>query len=421
MIYRALPSILRSVLAFLPLLSFFFYFAVAILVSSRRKRKALLQSLCAGLALLSFAHLFHLLCYERGFPPFVELLDSLPNGLTITVSLALFLSGLAFFVYFSHGKRKNLSLSSYQDAYDAMETGVCFYDDSGTPLLCNRYLYDFAERNMRGSLLNVKDFLLRLENGEWDGKKVPFGRGTAYQSASGEVYVLSFSEHQIGESKIHELNLTPVTELYRLTLEMARSNEELERSNQRLRKLGEEIASLKKEEENLLAKKRIHDDLGGLLLYAKSCLDKDLSEEEKAALLTFLEREAKEAVSLEKKEVGEGLLEDLEQAGKGIGVKVSYLGEKVPASEEAFVYEAAKECLLNAYGHGRARNLYVVYREEGDGRSLSIYNDGEALEGELKEGSGLSALRGLVERKGGSMEIYASPNFKVEIRMEGKI
>ncbi len=421
MIYRSLPGLLRCLLAFLPLLSFLFYFAVMILVTSRRKRKILSQSLCAAMALLSFAHLFVLLCYERGFEPFARMLDSLPNGLTIGLSLALFLSGMAFFLYFSHGKRKNLSLSSYQDAYDAMESGVCFYDEQGTPLLSNRYLYDFAESHMRGSLLNVKDFLSRLENGQWDGKKVAFGKGSAYQASSGEVYVLSFSEHQIGRGKVHELNLTPVTELYRLTLEMARSNEELERSNQRLRRLGEEIASLKKEEENLLAKKRIHDDLGGLLLYAKSCLGKDLSEKEKEALLIYLEREAKDAVSLEKKEVGEGLLEELEQAGKEIGVKVSYLGDRVPASEEAFVYEAARECLLNAYGHGRARNLYVAYREEEEGRSLSIYNDGEALEGELKEGSGLSTLRGLVERKGGSMEISASPNFKVEIRMEGKI
>ena len=417
MIYRSLPPLLRSFLAFLPLLSFLLYFAVMILVAYRRKRKLLSQLLSAFLSLLSLAHLFALVCYERDLDPFAELLDKIPNFVSVVLSFALFSSGLALFVYVSHKKRKNLSLSSFQDAYDAMEAGVCFYDDEGTPLLSNRYLYDFVERHMNGSLLNAKDFLRRLQEGRWDGKKVSFEKVEGYQSADGEVYVLSISEHLYGKRKIHELNFTPVTALYRLTLETQKTNEELARSNKKLRELGEEIASLKKEEENLLAKKRIHDDLGGLLLYAKSCLDKDLSEEEKEALILYLEREAKEAVSLEKKEVGEGLLEELEKAGRDIGVKVSYLGQRVPPSEELFVYEAARECLLNAYGHGRAKNLYVEYSAKDGWRELLISNDGEVLEGEVKEGSGLGSLRRLVESKGDTMEISTSPNFKVAIKM----
>ena len=417
MTYRDLPLPLRGFLALLPLLGFLLYFSVMILVTARRKWRVLSQILSGAMALLSLFHLFALLCYEVKDTPLARLLDTLPNILTIMLSFSLFGTGLALFLYFAYRKRNFISLSSFQDAYDAMEAGVCFYDEDGTVFLVNRYLVDFSERYLNTSLLNAKEFVRRLEAGEWEGKSVPFGGGMAYKSNDGEVYMLGFSVHEMEGREVNELSLTPISELYRLTLELVHSNAKLAESNKRLRELGEEIAQLKKEEENLLAKKRIHDDLGGLLLYAQSCLDKDLNEKEKAALLNYLEYEAKEAVGLEKKEVGEGLLEELEKAGDDIGVKVSFKGEEVPKEEEIYVYESAKECLLNAYAHGKAKHLDVSFQRVESGYLLSMSNDGEPLSGEVREGSGLSALRSLVESKGDGMEIETSPNFKVEITM----
>ncbi len=421
MIYRDLPRLIRSILALLPLVAFLLHFGVAFLSSLRNKRRLPTGVVAMTMALLSLAHLFILLSYEEEESFAAELLDSFPNAISVAISVFLFASGLCFFVYFAYRRRHYLSLTSFQNACDAMETGVCFYKDDGTLLLTNRYLISFCERYLHGTLLNANGFLSRLESGQWDGKSILLGGKKAYQANDGEVFVLSFSSHEINKKKVNEFSITPVGELYRLSVATRKSNEELKESNKRLRRLGKEIARLKKEEENLIVKKRIHDDLGGLLLYARSCLDKDLNEEEKEALLNFLEKESRQAVSLEKKEVGEGLLDDLMKAGEEIGVAVLFEGDEVKPEEEVFVYEAAKECLLNAYRHGKAKTMKVVFRKESDATLLSISNDGVLPSGEVKEGSGLSSLRSLVESNGGKMKIETSPKFELKIKMERKL
>ncbi len=420
MSYFDLPRLLRDFLTFLPLLSFLFFSSSFIFGCSRRKGRALVLVFSSFFSSLSVFSVYLHLCadHKEGFA--LALLSSFPAWLLVSLDFALFLGGAAFFFYLAKAKRSLLSLSSYQDAYDALPLGVCFFDTEGRTLLLNRFLMDFSDRYMSYYLMNAKEFIARLKQGEWAGKSVPFEGGEAYKSDDGEVFVLSLKEHSLHGKRVSELILHNVTELYELTLATKQSNEELRKSNERLKALGKEIASLRKEEENLLAKKRIHDDLGGLLLYAKSCLDKDLGEEEKEALLLYLEKQAHEALSLEKKEIGEGLFEDLKKAGEDIGVKVFFSGDPIPQNEEKFVYEAVRECLLNAYRHGKATCLETTYIKKEVGHELIISNNGRLKEGEVKEGTGLEALHRLVENKGGSMAISTSPKFTVAIRM-GKL
>lgn len=415
--YGDIPHNCRDLIVLLPLGAFLLFFSCAILSTFRRKRKFLALAFSSLFALFSFLSFFFLVCYDKKVDLALNLINVFPPWLIIAFEATLFLSSFAFFVYLLIRKRNLLSLTSYQDAYDAMPLGVCFYDEDGTLLLTNRFLLDFSDHYMDYYLMNAKEFIKRLEEGRWAGKSIPFEGERAYQRNDGKVFVLSFSEHSMNGKKVHELALSDVTELYELTEETKASNEELKASNERLRKIGREIASLRKEEENLLAKKKIHDDLGGLLLYAKSCLDKDLSEEEKEALLVYLEKQAKEAVSLEKKEIGVGLFDELRKAGEDIGVEVAFAGDKVPASEEKFIYEAALECLLNAYRHGKAKRLEVNYIQKEEGHVLVISNDGFPVGGKVKEGSGLGSLHSLVRNRGGKMEIESSPKFSVTITM----
>ncbi len=417
MSYGDIPHNFRDLITLLPLGAFLVFFCCVILSTLRRKRKFLSFALSSFFSLISFFCVFLLVCYDKKIDFALNLINVFPSWLIIAFESFLFLSSVFLFVYLLLRKRRLLSLTSFQDAYDTMPLGVCFYDDDGTLLLTNRFLLDFSDIYMDYYLMNAKEFIKRLEEGRWAGKSIPFEGGKAYQRNDGKIFVLSFSEHLMNGSKVNELTLSDVTELYNLTAETKQSNEELKKNNERLKKIGKEIASLRKEEENLLAKKRIHDDLGGLLLYAKSCLDKDLSEEEKEALLVYLEKEAKEAVSLEKKEIGEGLFDELKKAGEDIGVEVTFAGDEIPVSEEKFIYEAALECLLNAYRHGKAKHLEVSYVQKEAGHVLVISNDGSVIGGKIKEGSGLGSLRSLVENRGGTMKIEPSPKFAVTITM----
>ena len=414
--YSALPILLRDAFILLSLFSFLFGVASFLLSFFRGKRRYSSFLFSISFTLLSFVLLCLFLRYEEGGEIAGKILDGVPFYLPWSLCLLLFSLLLALVVFLLDERRKGLSLSSYQDAFDEMEMGVCFYDEEGVSLLTNRYIASFSSEYMGEDLYSAPIFLSKLKSGKWKGKEVEEENGTVYLAEDGEAYSLREFELKIEGKKVHEAVLYPITRLYRLAKEKEKSNEKLEQSNAKLRLLGKEIASLRREEENLFARKRIHDDLGGLLIYAQSMLKKELSEEEREEFLSSLEEKARRALDLKEKEEEAPLLQELVKAGKDVGIKVAIRGES--QGKEKLIYEAALECLLNAYRHAKAKNMEILISEEGGRDVLRISNDGFPPSGPFALGSGLSALKDLVERKGGEMAIETSPKFVLTIRMK---
>ena len=65
--------------------------------------------------------------------------------------------------------------------------------------------------------------------------------------------------------------------------------------------------------------------------------------------------------------------------------------------------------------HAGAKELYVRLACSDQTAYVSVTNSGAAPEGEIAEGGGLTSLRILVKKSGGSMEIKTVPRFELTV------
>ena len=71
--------------------------------------------------------------------------------------------------------------------------------------------------------------------------------------------------------------------------------------------------------------------------------------------------------------------------------------------------------MTNAVRHAGAKELYVRLACSDQTAYVSVTNSGAAPEGEIAEGGGLTSLRILVKKSGGSMEIKTVPRFELTV------
>jgi signal transduction histidine kinase len=76
------------------------------------------------------------------------------------------------------------------------------------------------------------------------------------------------------------------------------------------------------------------------------------------------------------------------------------------------LYRIAQEAVHNAIKHGRARNIVIVLRTEGDGGVLSVKDDGVGIGDPAgsPNGMGLQIMRYRVSMIGGALEIARCPD-----------
>jgi signal transduction histidine kinase len=81
-------------------------------------------------------------------------------------------------------------------------------------------------------------------------------------------------------------------------------------------------------------------------------------------------------------------------------------------------FRCAQEFVTNSIRHGRAANVWISLREEGDGVELAARDDGSGA-GEIQAGDGLSGMRRRLEELGGSLvfESALEAGFAVTARL----
>ena len=106
-------------------------------------------------------------------------------------------------------------------------------------------------------------------------------------------------------------------------------------------------------------------------------------------------------------------LRDLTTAAEAIGVKIIWLGDRLP--EDAKVLDLTEtmlhECLTNTVRHAGGSEIRVSTMESSQFWILECSNNGTEPTGPIREGGGLSSLRQKVEREGGMMEILWQGGF----------
>ena len=226
-----------------------------------------------------------------------------------------------------------------------------------------------------------------------------------------------FAQEQITTqdgSSYTQVTASDVTELYFRQKELEEDNKKLKEDAERIRRLSANIISLIREEEILSMKMRVHDDIGRSVIATRQFLQQgkpmeelDLTVWKNAVRLLKHDNELSE-----KQDAVAGLM----NAAYSLGIKVSLDGT---FPEDAVVKEVflsvIRECMTNAVRHAGAKELYVRLVCSNHTAAVSVTNSGAVPAGNIVEGGGLTSLRILVKKSGGTMEIKTVPGFELTV------
>jgi len=413
----ALQIVLQAVYALLAIMGI-----VDVFLSVLRKVRpiyVILSGLALTLAFFSLLFL-HREMYETsgGFPySLAAWIVRLPLWILLAYTvllMAICVTGLV--MLHLYGKTR-LSATSIKESVDSLSTGVCFAEDNGLPRLVNVRMNELCMATTGKSLLNADSFWAALAEGNIvaGGRAVQTGENPMVRFEDGRVFSFSRDERRSAKKAIYEMIAVDITEEYALSLDLQEKNAELSEFNRRMRRYGEKIDEYTAEKEALEAKIHIHDELGKLLLTTSKRLRENSSAQEKRNLLKMWRRDL-DAFGAFRNDRRHDSYRELMLVAKAIGVKIVFDGVR-PKGKRAtkIVVTAVKECMTNTVSHAKGDETYVTIKESGTSFALTVKNNGLPPTEEIKEGGGLSSLRALVEREGGTMMVKSLPEFELKI------
>lgn len=308
------------------------------------------------------------------------------------------------------GKWKKLRVNAIKESFDQLPTAVCFFDNLGGIVLCNRQMYRLSQYlfqsdmqylgEVKIALASPPDGVVRLSDMEdtyrFPDKTVWQFEWTKVTDRYGEVYT--------------QLTAADITELHRALVQLADDNRKLDEDAKKLRELSENVEAVAKEKELLAAKSAMHDSLAASITVTKQYLAGDLGEVDAGMVLQEWEKSIafREAALLSAKE-------KLFHDAKSSGVMVQMKGEEPKGSAADLMYVEMQVCLNNAIQYAQATELEINIWNNADNYTVMIGNNGKQPEQTIMEGGGLTNLRHRIEAAGGTMNVQSLPKFSLII------
>ena len=365
-------------------------------MSAVRRHRRFAFAVCLAIASLDFAVL-------------AVLLSRLPESETLSpvpwTAAALSLTALSLFASFTlwHKSRRQLSPISIKESVDHLPCALCFAWENGQPFLKNLKMDELSHLITGEALLNANDFwktvepqpIVTLENGQtWNFERVQM-------EASGRT--------------VYQISGTNITEEARLRRELEEDNLRLNAMNRRLRQYGQDVQEATREKEILLAKTRVHDEIGHALLQTRQFLSGTQGDVE--SVCAAWQQNVRLLLGKYAEEAREDSFEQLARAAQAIGAAIARVGAfPEDGTENAHLAEAAAhECLTNLVRHAHGTRLEISSEATKIGWKIRYINDGDAPTGPIVEGSGLSSLRAQVEAAGGEMVVEHAPRFALTL------
>ena len=318
--------------------------------------------------------------------------------------------------------QKKITPDSIREALDNLPSGLCFSKPSGMPLLTNRKMYELTENLSGHRLRNAEELWQELsefcaQNGI---ECVQSGRLPTFRFSSGGVRQFSRAELMIEGEPYIQTTSADITRLYILSQELAESNAALHAQHKRLKGLLSQIVQIKREEEILTSKVKLHDELGRCVLVGRRFLLQTSADESLEPVLA-LWRETVETleVSLEDTDKVSGdTLRQLTDAAATLGCAIEFVGAIPENGDIAYLLlSAVREAVTNAVRHANADRVTVRISEEDGVLTAQITDNGTKRPKAIIEGGGLRNLRRRVERAGGLMEVTCEGGVRLHLKL----
>ena len=338
----------------------------------------------------------------------------IPYGVLLAVTLLSLVYG-AFAVLSETGNRKAISHSSIKEAFDNLPTAVCFFNESGLPVLCNlamqRFSFAVCGKDVQ-FITDLESFLsddfVPVAEVRKDGKVFILDDGSAWQLEK-----RTFT-HESGESYTQYI-AADVTDLQKNRMELTKENEQLRKVQAELKRLSANVVAITREEEILNTKMRVHDEMGKCLVAAQKYLKTECAESVPDSLAAAWQR----AVSMLKYSndtPDEDMLLQIRKTCEYVKLAFVQTGDLPKQERVAYLLTCAvRECVTNAVRYAEATELHAAFTENETEATVTVTNNGKVPERQIVEGGGLSTLHRRVERAGGIMTVQSFPEFKLTV------
>ena len=164
--------------------------------------------------------------------------------------------------------RKNILPASIKEAVDMLPSGICFGDEEGTVVFSNLKMNAICRKISGENLLDYYDFsrILTEKGKKRNGK-------TLIVQENENALLFTQSETAVGAQKYHQLFLSDVTALYRITSDLSRKNGKLRDIQLRMKAYQAQASAMVISREIMKARAIVHDELGHVLLSAAYYMD----------------------------------------------------------------------------------------------------------------------------------------------------
>ena len=307
---------------------------------------------------------------------------------------------------------KHVGFNAIKESFDRLPTAACFFDCSGSIVLCNRQMYKLSRYLLDSDMQyldEVEEALSALPKGI---VQIPNVENT-YRFPDKTVWRFEKTEvtDRYGENYI-QLTAADVTELQRALVQLADDSRKLAEDSEKLKQLSGNVGALAREKERLDAKSSMHDNLAACITLTKQyiageigSIDADTVCREWENVIAF-----RDAICLPAKK-------KLLDSAKTSGVSVRIRGEEPTDGEAELMYTAMQVCLNNAIQYAKATEIYANIWENENSYTVMIRNNGKPPKEKITEGGGLTNLRHRIENSGGRMTVQSLPEFSLVIEM----
>ena len=308
-----------------------------------------------------------------------------------------------------------LSSVSVKEAIDTLRTGLLFFRQSGEPLLCNRRMDALARQLTGQPLRSGLEFQRLLENGQLQSGCVRevLGDQQVFRLSDASVWSITAYTIPVGRRACVLLTADDVTARWDAVKHLTRQNEALEQRGRELRHTIEHLQAICEAEEIARSKGRVHDLLGHRISLLLRAL-RDGQQPDESLLMDFA-RSLPTALREDDTPSPARRLALLRETFRGMDVSVEVRGAlpENAAVADAFA-EIAVECVTNGVRHGYATRIQF-HLFHNDCWRMTVTDNGIPPAGPIREGGGIGGMRRRMARLGGSLELYTSPRFRIEL------
>lgn len=337
-----------------------------------------------------------------------------PVVVLLTILILLFVSLILCIIYNYYWSKQHLGKISIKEGIDKLPTGLCFYNNNGYTYLTNNTMNNICSIITGEPLMNGKFFYDLCCKGEVLSENIVIktGEQPIIKLKNGTIKCFKCSEIEAG---VFELIAIDVSQQYELGIELKNKNIELKNMNVRLLEYGKHIERMIRDKEILMAKIRIHDELGHLLLFLKKSLKTNSTDSEKELMRSKWHKVTTLLASEQEHSI---MFEELLSHAKSLGIDLFIKGE-IPQEKhlQEVIIIAITECLTNTYAHAKGDLLSITIDYSNAFYKIICMNNGEIPKKPIKEGGGLSSLRNMIERIDGTMNIEINPQFILTIQL----